>query len=198
MAVGFWPGATGFVSAQVLDVKAIAAAAAEEEAYATGLEAYLYGFPRVEMWSRIQNETRRVSADQVIYAPLNRFYYFDQLARPGDGLVIKAPNNDTLYGSAYLDLSKGPVALRIPPMGDRYYVALVVDGAGSVDTRIGRKVTGPGDIDLVFVGPDHQDAVPEGMHALPQTATTCGCSCAWRAQGARTRPQPPPSSSNSR
>jgi hypothetical protein len=160
------------VSAQDLDVKAIAAATAEEEAYATGLEAYLYGFPRVEMWSRIQNETRRVSADQVIYAPLNRFYYFDRLARPGDGLVIKAPNDDTLYGSAYLDLSKGPVVLRVPPMGGRHDVALVVDAAGNVDTRIGRKVTGPGDIDLVFVGPGHQDAVPEGMCRASRSMTS--------------------------
>lgn len=170
VTIALWLGAAQAVSAQSPDVAAIAAAAAEEEAYATGLEAYLYGFPRVEIWSRIQNETRRVSAHQVIYAPLNRFYYFDRLARPGDGLVIKAPNNDTLYGSAYLDLSQGPVVLHVPTMGDRYYVALVVDAAGNVDTRIGRKVTGPGDIDLVFVGPGHQGPVPEGMQVLPQAA----------------------------
>lgn len=147
-----------------------AEAAAEEEAYATGLEAYLYGYPRVEMARRIHNETLRVRADQVIFAPVNRFYYFDRLARPGDGLVIKAPNNDTLYGSAYLNLSDGPVVLRIPPMGDRYYVALVVDAAGNVGTRVGRKVTGPGGVDLVFVGPGYRGAVPEGMRVLRQPA----------------------------
>lgn len=161
------------VRAQSPDIEAFQSAtemAAEEEAYASGLEAYLYGFPRVEIWSRMQNETRRIKAEQLIYAPINRFYYFDRLARPGDGLVIKAPNNDTLYGSAYLDLSRGPVVLHIPPMGDRYYVALVVDAAGNVDTRIGSNVTGPGDIDLVFVGPGYQGAISKEWKVLYQKA----------------------------
>lgn len=172
--VGMWLLASGFtllvaatVSAQTPDMNA----AEEESAYAMGLEAYQYGYPRVELWSRIQNETRRVSADQVIFAPANHFYYFDRLARPSDALILKAANNDTLYASAFLDLSKGPVVLRVPPMGDRYYVALVVDAAGKIDTRIGAKVTGKGDVDLVFVGPGKKEvAIPDGMKALPQTA----------------------------
>lgn len=147
---------------------AAAEAGAEEEAYAMGVEAYLYGYPRVELARRIHNETSRVTAEQVIYAPANRFYYFDRLARPGDGLVIKAPNHDTLYASAYLDLSAGPVVLRVPPMGSRYYIALVVDAAGGVGTRIGRRVTGPGGIDLAFVGPGFRGTTPAGMKVLRQ------------------------------
>lgn len=143
-------------------------AAAEEEAYATGVEAYLYGYPRVELARRIHNETSRVSAEQVIYAPVNRFYYFDRLARPGDGQAIKAPNHDTLYASAFLDLSAGPVLLRVPPMGSRYYIALVVDAAGGVGTRVGRRVTGPGGVDLAFVGPGFRGGLPAGTKVLRQ------------------------------
>ncbi|MCC7547265.1 MAG: DUF1254 domain-containing protein [Burkholderiales bacterium] len=144
--------------------------AAEEEAYAMGIDAYLYGYPRVEMARRMHNEMHRVREDQVIYAPVNRFYYFDRLARPGDGRVIKAPNNDTLYGSAYLDLSAGPVILRVPSMGERYYVALVVDAAGNVNTRISRTVSGPGGVDYVFAGPGYRGTVPAGAQVLQQTA----------------------------
>ena len=143
-------------------------AAAEEEAYATALDAYLYGYPRVELARRMHNETHRVSAGQVIYAPPNRFYYFDRLARPGDGLVIKAPNNDTLYASGYLDLRAEPVVLRVPPMGERYYVALIVDAAGGVGTRLSRTVSGPGGFDVVFVGPGYTGPLPEGAKVLRQ------------------------------
>ena len=159
------------LSAQTSDFQAKAESAAEEEAHASALGACLYGYPRAELWNRIQNETRRVAEDQVIFAPVNRFYYFDRLARPGDGRFIEAPQNDTLYGSAYLDLSRGPVVLRIPPMEGRYYVALVVDAAGGVETRISSQVTGPqGDVDLVFLGPDDKTEIPDGMRKLPQTA----------------------------
>lgn len=141
---------------------------AEEEAYATALEAYLYGYPRVEMARRIHNETRRVAERQAIYAPPNRFYYFDRLARPGDGLVIKAPNNDTLYGSAYLDLTREPVLLRVPDTQGRLYVALVADAAGGVGTRVNSRVTGPGPVDLLFVGPGWKGEAPAGVRVLRQ------------------------------
>lgn len=141
---------------------------AEEEAYATAVEAYLYGYPRVEMARRIHNETRRVAPQQVIYAPPNRFYYFDRLARPGDGLVIKAPNNDTLYGSAYLDLKPEPVVLRVPDTRGRLYVALVADAAGGVATRVNSRVTGPGPVDLMFVGPGWNGQAPVGVRVLRQ------------------------------
>lgn len=144
--------------------------AAEEEAYATGLEAYLYGYPRVEMARRIRAETRRVSEGQAIHAPRNAFHYFDRLARPGDGRVIKAPNNDTLYASGYLDLSDEPVVLRIPPLGDRYYVALVVDAAGGVGTRVNASTNGPGGADVLFVGPGWRGTPPAGVTVSRQPA----------------------------
>ena len=51
--------------------------AAEDEAFAIAQEAYLYGYPRVEMARRMHNETHRVDERQTIFAPPNRFYYFD-------------------------------------------------------------------------------------------------------------------------
>lgn len=141
----------------------IADQSAEEEAYATGLEAYLYGYPRVELDRRIYNETHRVKADQVIYAPRNQFFYFDRLSRPGDGLIIKAPNNDTLYASAYLDLLDGPVALHVPEVGHRHYVALIVDAAGGVDNRLSRSVSGAGGVTYLFAGPGFKEPIPAGV-----------------------------------
>lgn len=138
----------------------------EREAYGIALEAYLYGYPRVELARRVHNETNRVSLDQVIFAPPNRFFYFNRLARPGDGRIIKAPNNDTLYASAYLDLSDGPVVLRIPEVGDRLYVALLVDASGAIVQRLSRTVSGPGGVDHVFVGPGSAEVLQPSERAV--------------------------------
>lgn len=43
----------------------------ERLAYHVGVLAYLYGFPAVDMYRRMHNETHRVSEDQSLYAPLN-------------------------------------------------------------------------------------------------------------------------------
>lgn len=140
--------------------------AIENEAYAIALEAYVYGYPRVELARRIHNETQRVTIDQLIYAPPNAFFYFSRLARPGDGLVIKAANHDTLYASAYLDLMREPVVLRVPRMENRLYVALIVDAAGAVVQRLNRGYSGPGGVDHVFVGPDNRDSLPSELRPI--------------------------------
>jgi hypothetical protein len=40
---------------------------------------------------------------------------------------VTTPNNDTLYSSAFLDLSKGPVELDIPALPGRYHSVAVMD-----------------------------------------------------------------------
>lgn len=140
--------------------------AREEEAYAVALEAYVYGYPRVEMARRRHNETNLVAPDQTIYAPANQFYFFGRLARPGDGRVLKAPNNDTLYASAFLDLANGPVVLRVPEMGNRVYVALIIDATGSVIQRLGSGVSGRGGVDYAFVAQGKEIPLPQEMHRI--------------------------------
>ena len=41
--------------------------------------------------------------------------------------AITTPNNDTLYSTIYMDLSKGPVSLTLPPSGARYLSVALMD-----------------------------------------------------------------------
>src|ERR1700722_13525809 len=50
---------------------------------------------------------------------MNRFYLNQSLATPS--LRIPATNVDTLYGLAWLDLSRGPVVLDVPDAATRSY-----------------------------------------------------------------------------
>src|SRR5258708_7025345 len=74
--------------------------AREEYAFSIGVQAYIYGFPQIVMG---------LTRDQAVtLAQRNRFMHARALATHESKAVV-APNNDTLYSSAWLDLSKEPV-----------------------------------------------------------------------------------------
>ena len=51
-------------------------------------------------------------------------------------------NNDTLYSIAQLDVSGGPLRLRVPDTAGRYYVLQFVDAWTNNFAYVGRRATG--------------------------------------------------------
>src|SRR3954469_14262943 len=97
-----------------------AAAPTREEAVQAGKDAYLYGFPLID-FLRIRRENTSVKApDGRGNAPLNFFSHATAFAGPSDRTVV-APNVDTLYSIAQVDLGKGPIVLSHPDMGKRFF-----------------------------------------------------------------------------
>ena len=45
-----------------------------------------------------------------------------------DDPAVTAPNADTLYTTAWMDVSKEPWVLSVPDMGDRYFLLPMLDG----------------------------------------------------------------------
>ncbi len=76
---------------------------------------------------------------------------------------ITTPNNDTLYGSAWLDLAAGPVILTVPQLNGRYHSAalmsLMTDNVAILGTR-----TGPGK--FAIVGPGFTGEAPAGTQLV--------------------------------
>jgi hypothetical protein len=129
-----------------------------------GHEAYRYGIPLLE-FLRIRSEMTSVKApDGQGNAPINALANARAFARPSDRTVV-APNHDTLYSLAQLDLGKGPIVLSHPDMGKRYYDFEFVDPYTNVLGYIGTRVTGTraGRVAIVWRG--HQRA-PRGMRAI--------------------------------
>ena len=81
--------------------------------------------------------------DGVGNAPINRFSNVRGFARPQDRTVV-APNVDTLYSIAHLDLGRGPIVLSHPDMGDRYFVFEFLDPYTNVIGYVGTRTTGAG------------------------------------------------------
>ena len=59
-----------------------------------------------------------------------------------DDHAVTAPNADTLYTTAFLDVSKEPWVFSIPDMGDRYYLMPMLDGWTDVFQVPGKRTTG--------------------------------------------------------
>ena len=78
---------------------------------------------------------------------------------------VTTPNNDTLYGSAWLDLAAGPVIVNAPELAGRYHSAalmsLMTDNTAIIGTRTG----GQGGR-YAIVGPGYAGAIPEGSQLL--------------------------------
>jgi len=106
-----------------------------------GHEAYRYGIPLLE-FLRIRREMTSVKApDGQGNAPVNALANARAFARPSDRTVV-APNHDTLYSLAQLDLGKGPIVLSHPDMGRRYFDFEFVDPYTNVLGYIGTRTTG--------------------------------------------------------
>jgi hypothetical protein len=111
------------------------------EAVQAGRDAYVYGFPLID-FLRIRRENTSVRApDEQGNAPLNLFSHARAFAAPQDRTVV-APNVDTLYSIAQLDLGKGPIVLSHPAMGKRYFVFELVDPYTNVVGYVGTRTTG--------------------------------------------------------
>jgi hypothetical protein len=85
-------------------------------------DAYWYGFP---LTFDLQMARGEAEMGLVTPAPFNTFSHAARLAGPDDRFV--SINNDTIYSIAQVDVSGGPVLLRVPDTGGRYYVLQFVD-----------------------------------------------------------------------
>ncbi|WP_051236543.1 DUF1254 domain-containing protein [Ottowia thiooxydans] len=76
---------------------------------------------------------------------------------------ITAPNNDTLYSNAWLDLSSGPVQIRLDKMpAGRYWSLAFMDVFTNHFAIVGQRLEGAGPVDLRVSGPDEQEPICGG------------------------------------
>ncbi|WP_205679012.1 DUF1254 domain-containing protein [Aquisphaera insulae] len=129
-----------------------------------GIEAYVYGYPLVTM-----EFTRRVMTNVAVaadhHAPMGQFYlsrtYPDAKFRD-----VTAPNADTLYSTAWLDLGKEPYVLSLPDMGDRYFLMPMLSGWTDVFEVPGTRTTGNKAQAYAITGPGWKGELPEGVKEL--------------------------------
>jgi hypothetical protein len=135
----------------------------DQELSALVRKTYVYSFPVYEMY-RIrymavynQNNPGRIG--------LNQFRHARKLA-DHTSRAVTAPNNDTLYSSAWLDLSEEPLILSVPDTAGRYYSMAFMDFYTNNFAYVGRRVTGTKAGDYVIVGPNGNGPIPPGLPVI--------------------------------
>src|SRR5271156_3205663 len=164
-----WKKAAIFLVASVLAVSGLASSFAQnspapsgpsaDEATQIATEAYIYGYPlvTVEMTRRVATNT---AAPVGLHAPMGQL----ASAREYPTAAFKdvtAPNADTLYSSAFLDLSKEPYILSIPDAKGRYYLMPMLDGYTTVFQVPGKRTTGTKAQTYAITGPNWKGTLPE-------------------------------------
>jgi hypothetical protein len=76
---------------------------------------------------------------------------------------VTAPNADTLYSVAWLDLSGEPYILSIPDANDRYYLMPMLDGWTNVFQDPGKRTTGTKVQKYAITGPRWTGTLPDGV-----------------------------------
>ena len=100
------------------------------EAIQVATEAYVYGYPLVT-FDMARRQQTNVAVPDAEHAPMGQMIRMRSYPAV-DNHCCAAPNADTLYTEAWLDVSKEPWVFRLPDMGSRYYIAPILDGWSEV------------------------------------------------------------------
>ena len=159
--------ATGVITALVAptahsDPKTVQGTAANDvQSVGAGIDTYVYGYPLVAM-----EMTRRVTTNVVLggeqRAPMGQFANMRTYPTAAFHDVV-SPNADTLYSSAWLDLSKEPYVLSIPDMKGRYYLFPILDAWTNVFESPGTRTTGTRAQKYAITGPGWDGTLPPGV-----------------------------------
>jgi len=146
------------------DADAAAAAAKVAEAKQIAEDAYLYGY------SLVTTDVTRVQMSNVpkmmeLQGPMNQFINVPRYP-PADYRGVSAPNADTLYSLAWLDLTE-PQVFSHPDMGKRFHLFPMVDLWMTIFASPGSR-TGDGKAaKYLLTGPGWQGEVPKDMKHIP-------------------------------
>ncbi len=151
-----WQRWVGAVLLLLASVAALLYAKAEQ--IVLGAEAYLYGYPLV-----IMDVTRASAALSV--GPENQLRRVRQFPDASFKEVVR-PNVDTLYTTAFIDMSQGPWVFEMAANDQRYEVMAFLDGWTHVFAAPGSRSTGRAGGRFLLVGPGWQGEQPAGMTLL--------------------------------
>ncbi len=133
----------------------------QDTVLSAAVDAYIYGYPLaiIDMTRRQLTNVATAGPTRAPMGQLRRFRTYPAV----DDHSVPAPNADTLYTDAWLDVSKEPMVLTTPDMGDRYFQMPMLSGWTNVFQSPGTRTTGQRAQTYVITGPGWSGALPAGV-----------------------------------
>lgn len=132
------------------------------EAQAIAKEAYLYGFPVVEMYKTLYTQAVDEGGEN-FKAPFNQIGNTAMVFTPKDTAFV-TPNSDTPYSFVWLDLRAEPIVLTLPKIdANRYYSVQLIDLYTHNFAYLGTRTTGNKGGNFMIAGPDWKGTQPPNI-----------------------------------
>ena len=135
--------------------------ASQEAVLSAAVDAYIYGYP-LAILDMTRRQLTNVATAEPTRAPMGQLRRLRSYPAVDDHSV-PAPNADTLYTDAWLDVSKEPMVLTIPDMHDRYFMMPMLSGWTDVFQSPGTRTTGERRQTYVITGPRWSGTLPTGI-----------------------------------
>lgn len=132
-------------------------------------DAYVYGYPLVTMELTRRSFTN-VARPNGKSAPMGYFVNVPKYP-PASDKRVTAPNADTLYSTAWIDVGREPYILHVPDEDGRYYLMPMLDGWTDVFADPGKRTTGTAAADFAITGPGWTGTLPPGIKAEYKSPT---------------------------
>src|SRR5580704_11308877 len=126
-------------------------------------DAYIYGYSLITTEvTRVQGTNIAKAEPEKLSAPMNQFANVPRYP-PADYRGVSAPNADTLYSVAWLDLSE-PIVFSHPDIGSRFYLFEMVDlWMTDLKSSPSTRTAGGNAENYLITGPGWSGDVPQGM-----------------------------------
>jgi hypothetical protein len=134
----------------------------EQDARSIAVEAYLYLYPLVTMDLTRKQITNHTPGKGVFGGPMNMFVNVEAFP-PADFKAVVRSNFDTLYSSAFLDLTKEPVVVSAPDTNGRYYLLPMLDMWSDVFASPGWRTTGTQAANFLITPKGWSGTIPAGV-----------------------------------